>query len=694
MAIGYLNERTRNVILMILKGSSVMSIKEIASELSVSTRTVYNELDKANRWLEMNKLPLIQVIRGRIQLFSGEDNNSINEELELEDEKYDYIFTPTERTHMIICLIIISRKPVYVEELMDACMVSRNTIFNDLAAVHTMLRTYQLKLEYESKKGYWIDGDPIRVRAIFFLYFSMLEPLFSSGRLGFISMQEMEPYLGQIEMFEKELKVSYVRKDMISLAAMIPVMLGGEDTLFFSDVNVRKVKDTREYRLVNKYFPELPEEERIYLTLHFLGGRLASFSESYISEDINESVKEIAINLVQEFERRACVIFKQKDELIHNLYQHIRSSIYRYRFGIQIGNLMAEDIMREYPYLFDVARACVQYLEQQIGVQISDSEVAYLVLHFGAHLEFAKNDEKQLRILVVCMNGVATGNMISHELSRILPQAKITGVIAASELSNPQGSCDIIVSSVKLHTVVPVIVVNPVLNDFDRRNILKHPIVRSRYGYVDVEALFQTIKKYVPKENYRLLRHELEIFFTGGGEERQQVLNPEYWRLTDFLTGDRIVFLDDRGRKKDSGHADAVPSDGLTNAERSLYTVAAPLIERGSITEGYVESIVGRLAEAGAYMFVTRDLILAHARPEDGVKHLDLSIGFAPDGITFDGGKTARIVFLLAAEDQQKHMGILKDIRKTLARPAQVDALVKITDQEGIIELIRSGLID
>ena len=48
MAIGYLNERTRELIEMIIKGSSVLSIKEIALQMSVSTRTIYNELEKAN----------------------------------------------------------------------------------------------------------------------------------------------------------------------------------------------------------------------------------------------------------------------------------------------------------------------------------------------------------------------------------------------------------------------------------------------------------------------------------------------------------------------------------------------------------------------------------------------------------------------------------------------------------------------
>lgn len=110
---------------------------------------------------------------------------------------------------------------------------------------------------------------------------------------------------------------------------------------------------------------------------------------------------EIAKNLVTEFEREACVVFEQRGRLIGELYHHVHASIYRYRFGIQVGNAMAEDIKREYPYIFDVTRTTVHYLEQQIGVEISDSEVAYLVLHFGAHLEYVRHDERELRVLVV-----------------------------------------------------------------------------------------------------------------------------------------------------------------------------------------------------------------------------------------------------------------------------------------------------
>lgn len=692
MAIGYLNERTQKIINMVLTRSSTLSIQEITAELSVSERTVYNELDKANNWLRMKKLPELQNVRGKLQPFTEEEKAQFDSVMQQEQLQDDYIFTPTERTQIIVCQMIVCEEPVYVEDLMNSCLVSRNTIFTDLQSVISRIHAYQLGLGYEKKRGYWIDGDPIRIRAIFFLYFNMMEHLLASGKLNFLRMDEIKPYLKLLEDIERELGVNYVRGDMVALAAMLPVMKRGDEKLYFSDVSVEKIKDSKEYNVVRRYFSELEDTEQIYLTLHFLGGRLVSYSREEADKAENESILEIAKNLVAEFERRACVIFEQKEDLIKNLYQHITSSIYRYRFGIQIGNTMAEDIKREYLYIFDTVRAAVQVLEQQIGLQISDSEVAYLALHFGANLENAKQDEHELRILVVCMNGVATGNMISHELKRILPRAKVVGVVSVSDMVNPHNICDIIIASAKVKALVPVIIVNPILNDFDRKNILRHPLIRSRYGFVDLDALFKAVKKYVYTEKHTEFKHELEKFFIRQREEKQSLLNPNVWQLTDFLTEDRIIFLERDGTKRGEMRSDY--DENIQGWRRALYNTSSILVERGSINDNYVECIIKRLIEAGPYMFVTDDLVLAHAKPENGVNHLDFSIGIAPEGILFECEKRARIVFCLAVEDQQKHIGILRDIRKVLAKTTQIDELVKAKTAYQVCEIIRCSLKD
>ena len=112
MAVGYLNERTQKVINMVLKRSDALSIKEMAAELSVSTRTVYNELERANGWLDMKELPRLEVVRGKIQPFSEQEKVQFELVFNEEQPKDDYIFTPSERTKIIICQIISSGNAV------------------------------------------------------------------------------------------------------------------------------------------------------------------------------------------------------------------------------------------------------------------------------------------------------------------------------------------------------------------------------------------------------------------------------------------------------------------------------------------------------------------------------------------------------------------------------------------------------
>ena len=97
------------------------------------------------------------------------------------------------------------------------------------------------------------------------------------------------------------------------------------------------------------------------------------------------------------------------------------------------------------------------------------------------------------------------------------------------------------------------------------------------------------------------------------------------------------------------------------------------------------------MVEAGPYMFVTKDLVLAHARPDDGVKHLDLSLAVAPEGIQFEHGKRARVILCLA-EDQTKHIGIIRDIRTALSKAAYIDELTRAADAQEVCEILRARL--
>lgn len=87
-----------------------------------------------------------------------------------------------------------------------------------------------------------------------------------------------------------------------------------------------------------------------------------------------------------------------------------------------------------------------------------------------------------------------------------------------------------------------------------------------------------------------------------------------------------------------------------------------PLLMEDSITQEYVEAIVADQRNRGLMMFLADGLVLAHAAIEKGVKQLDVSLCTFKHPVTFLNGKQARIIIVLCAEDQTKHIRILNDV--------------------------------
>ena len=432
-----------------LTQTDYISLNRLAEALNVSRRTVYYDMEKVNIWLEQAKLPRLDIVREKGLFLSYQERESIQKLLEQDTEQQVYIFSPEERAKIIICYVIYAPERIYLEQLTECFEVSRNTIFTDLKEVTRLLAKYDLKLEYQPKQGYDITGDTVRIRALFVLFFNELVSLFDSGAIKFFHEEQIREYYEKLTGIEQELGMNYVEGVLHSIAALIPLLYQHRRPIAFTGLKQAEIKKTREYALAQRYFPDLEPVEQLYLALHLLGSRVNLVPDEFFESDSKASVYDLTKALVSEFEKVACVSFDKREELERALFVHLNTSLYRYRYGIQIGNLLGDDVMKEYPDLFAITKIAAKRLEQQISIPIPDSEIAYLTLHFGGFLKIADSENDQLRILIVCVNGISTGNMIKREVQKLLPFAEIVDVVAAVDLLNAQDICDLIISTVK-----------------------------------------------------------------------------------------------------------------------------------------------------------------------------------------------------------------------------------------------------
>lgn len=346
--------------------------------------------------------------------------------------------------------LIYTSDPIYLEQLTECVEVSRNTIFTDLKEAAQLLEQCDLTLDYQPKQGYSVNGDVVRIRALFILYFNELSGLFNSGIIKFYHPDQIKEYLERLKQIEAELGINYVAGVLPSIAALLPLLYQHRRPITFTGLKQAEIEKTNEYALCRKYFPDLNPEEQLYLSLHLLGSRVNLVPDEFFESKSQNDVYDLTAALISEFEKTACVKFDNPRELERALFIHLNTSLYRYRFGIQIGNILGD----------------------------------------------------QLRILIVCVNGLSTGNMIKREVQKLLPFVKIVGVVAAIGLTNAQDICDLIISTVKVSSIVPSITIHPVLTEFDRRSILTHRLVAPRNVALQRKQIFQVVRPYVKPEDF------------------------------------------------------------------------------------------------------------------------------------------------------------------------------------------------
>ncbi len=196
-------------------------------------------------------------------------------------------------------------------------------------------------------------------------------------------------------------------------------------------------------------------------------------------------------------------------------------------------------------------------------------------------------------------------------------------------------------------------------------------MVASRNMTIKRDTLFEVVKKYVAPENYENLLADLTVCLQSS-ESFQEAEVKNDLGLLRFLDSSRISIWDTAKNWRDS-----------------IRKAGKCLLECGSIDKKYLDTVISQIQYYGPYMFLTEDVIVAHAKPEDGVNCLDVSLSVFHKPVVFAENRRAKLVFLLAAEDQEKHLKILQDILVLVSNQNQIDAIADSSSVPYLLSLMK-----
>lgn len=112
------------------------------------------------------------------------------------------------------------------------------------------------------------------------------------------------------------------------------------------------------------------------------------------------------------------------------------------------------------------------------------------------------------------------------------------------------------------------------------------------------------------------------------------------------------------------------------------------LVKAGKCEPRYVDAMVKAVEEMGPYMVLAPGLALAHARPEDGVNQVGMSIITLATPVEFGSefNDPVKLIISFGSVDKKSHIGMLQELAKFLIDPANQVLLIEATSIEEVMQ--------
>ncbi|MBR0288701.1 MAG: transcription antiterminator, partial [Selenomonadaceae bacterium] len=439
-----MEQRTRDILKLLLQDNSFQKTADIAAILSVSGKTISRQLPKVEEVLEKVGLQLEKKSGAGIKVIGSEVKRyALAQRLKSIDKRE---YTPNERRSIIISNLLSSREPIKLFALSSAVHVTDSTISNDLDKLEDWFREQGLKLLRKPGLGVSLLGDErdFRRAIVRYIYEHVGEERLlnlmqdnlpdeqpvaqvSKFLLELIDAGEWRRLEQMIRVTENDLGYKLSDNAFIGLVVHLSLVLRrikNHEAVKLDAEICSRVKEAREFLAAKKlaekislaFAVEVPKSEIYYITMHILGARSRYSSASLGKISMMDNFR--LVTLARQIMKRAAKItgrdIDKNQSLLAGLVNHLAPTISRLKMHMDIRNPLLGEIQTHYPELMSLTKKCVVEVEEEVGSTLPDAEIAYIAMHLGAALS---DSEKFLhavhRVVVACPTGMGTSRLLA-----------------------------------------------------------------------------------------------------------------------------------------------------------------------------------------------------------------------------------------------------------------------------------------
>ncbi|MGX7244513.1 BglG family transcription antiterminator [Enterococcus quebecensis] len=664
-------------------GYSIQEIKEITG---LNSDRIIDQLGMINEWLM--KFSYQQIYWEQDKIYFSKQLADKWLEIQFGKKETEIYYSEHERQALLYLLTMISEEDLSVYHYQDFLQVSKNTILADIKKLRQELSKKRITLDYSRKDGFYLSGceEQIRIQAHQMIAKTVLSV---SGKWGL--KKGLRKYS---KTFEASVRSYFFKAIKSSELVIVPSRI--EETIYFmayilwrakrysfrldyqTDIALKELNAFYGSQMFLAEFPEILdlENEQLYFTLIFM-----TITQGEIRDTALEFLLECASQIIHEMERLAAIEFKSYRKLLLDLFYHLVPAFFRINYHFSLSNVLIGEIKEQYGEMFTLTKKALHPLEILVDKSIPDEEIGFFTILFGGEIGNQRELNRVVRYkaLVLCPSGISSSLIMQSELKELFPTIDFSLTTTVDQLESiSESDYDVIFSSVSLNTHKKTYLVNPIMSQLEKNGLIRKVqedllipgiVVPSIDEIIDTLLPYIELKKDVTKEKiYRILNRKM-INKLKEKEDGKPM-------LSELLTTDMIQLTDEK-----------------LNWEEAITYAAQPLKQQRKITEPYIEAMIQKVKDYGAFIHIGKGIALPHARPEDGVKELGMSLLKVEEPVLLlDDPKHDITIFIcLAAVDNEMHLKALASLTKILSNKENLEKLLAAKDQETIIQLLMEG---
>lgn len=126
---------------------------------------------------------------------------------------------------------------------------------------------------------------------------------------------------------------------------------------------------------------------------------------------------------------------------------------------------------------------------------------------------------------------------------------------------------------------------------------------------------------------------------------------------------------------------------------QAIRLAAAPLVEQGRVGMSYVQRMIQKVEELGPYIVLDKGVAVAHARPREDVRENSVSFASLQTPVPFGHSTNdpVSLVFVLAATDDNGHVGVMMEVAQLLCGEGIKEKLASASGVQEVYRLIAEG---